>query len=135
MMRDALELWTTVEPYCGFPCATIAWRLLPAIENEQIRLFYRDGKCVGLITWAFMTEKEFETRDYGGAEIFARRDGEIMVFIDMIAPHGKNDVLWMCKEMRKQFYTQYPDVKDVRAHRGKRDGSFPNKGAWHENAA
>ena len=135
MIRDALEFWTKVKPYSGFPCATIAWRLLPAIENEQIRLFYRDGKCVGLITWAFMTEEEFETRNYSGVEIFARRDGEIMVFIDMIAPHGKNDVLWMCKEMRKQFYTQYPDVKDVRAHRGKRDGSFPNKGAWHENAA
>jgi len=135
MIRDALKLWTTVEPYSGFPSATISWRLLPAIDNEQIRLFYRGDECVGLITWAFMTEKEFETRDYSGVEIFARRDGEIMVFIDMIAPYGKNDVLWMCKEMRKQFYTQYPDVKDVRAHRGKRDGSFPNKGAWHENAA
>ena len=135
MIRDALKLWTTVEPYSGFPSATISWRLLPAIDNEQIRLFYRGDKCVGLITWAFMTEEEFDTRDYSGVEIFARRDGEIMVFIDMIAPHGKNDVLWMCKEMRKQFYTQYPDVKDVRAHRGKRDGSFPNKGAWHENAA
>ena len=93
MIRDALELWTKVKPYSGFPSATIAWRLLPAIENEQIRLFYRDGKCVGLITWAFMTEEEFETRNYSGVEIFARRDGEIMVFIDMIAPHGKNDVL------------------------------------------
>ena len=135
MIRDALKLWTTVEPYSGFPCATIAWRLIPAIDNEQIKLFYRDGECVGLVTWAFMTEEEFETRDYSGVEIFARRDGEIMVVIDMIAPHGKNDVLWISKEMRKHFYTHYPDVKDVRAHRGKRDGSFPNKGAWHENAA
>lgn len=135
MIEDALHLWTTVEPYSGFPCATIAWRLIPAIDNEQIRLFYRDGKCVGLVTWAFMTEEEFETRDYSGVEVFARRDGEIMVVIDMIAPHGKNDVLWISKEMRKHFYTHYPDVKDVRAHRGKRDGSFPNKGAWHENAA
>jgi hemolysin-activating ACP:hemolysin acyltransferase len=135
MIRDALELWTTVEPYSGFPSATIAWRLLPAIDNNQIKLFYRDGKCVGLVTWAYMTEKEFETREYSGVKVFARRDGETMVIIDMIAPHGKNDVLWMSKEMRKHFYTYYPDVKDVRAHRGKRDGSFPNKGAWHENAA
>ena len=50
-----------------------------------------------------------------------------MVFIDMIAPHGKM-MYYGCVEVRKQFYTQYPDVKDVRAHRGKRDGSFPNKG-------
>jgi len=135
MIRDALEFWTTVEPYGAFPSASISRRLLPAIDNNQIKLFYRDGKCVGLVTWAYMTEKEFETREYSGVKVFARRDGETMVIIDMIAPHGKNDVLWMSKEMRKHFYTYYPDVKDVRAHRGKRDGSFPNKGAWHENAA
>ena len=135
VLKDALRLWTTVEPYNNFKSATIAWRLIPAIENDQIRLFYREGEWIGLITWAFMTEEEFETRDYSGMEIFSRRDGDIMVFVDMIAPHGKNDVLWMCKEMRKQFFTQYPAVKDVRAHRGKRNGSFPNKGVWHENAA
>ena len=133
--EDAVRLWTTVAPYSGFKSETIAWRLLPAIENEQIRLFYRDGECVGLITWAFFTQEEFDSREYSGEEIFARKDGEVMVFVDMIAPRGRNDVLWMCKEMRKQFYTQYPDVKDVRAHRGKRNGSFPNKGAWHEDAA
>ena len=135
VLRDALSLWTTVEPYSGFPSATISWRLLPAIDHDHIRLFYIDGKCIGFITWAFMTEKEFQSREYSGAELFARRDGNILVFVDMIAPYSKNHVLMMCKEMRRQFYTQYPDVIDVRAHRGKRDGSFPNKGAWHENAA
>ena len=80
MIEDALHLWTTVEPYSGFPCATIAWRLIPAIDNDQIRLFYRDGECVGLITWAFMTEEEFGTREYDGVEVFSRKDGEIMVF-------------------------------------------------------
>ena len=134
-LEDAVRLWTTVSPYSGFRSATIAWRLLPAIENDQIRLFYRDGECVGLITWAFMTREEFDTRSYNGKEIFSRRDGEVMVFVDMIAPHGRNDVLWMCKEMRRQFVTQYPDVTEVLAHRGKRNGSFPNKGVWHENAA
>jgi hemolysin-activating ACP:hemolysin acyltransferase len=132
MLRDALHLWTTVAPYSGFSCQTIAWRLLPAIDAEQIRLFYRDGECVGLITWAFMTEEEFASRTYDGAEIFARDDGEVLVFVDMIAPKGKSDVLWMCKEMRKQFYEQYPWVTEVRAHRGKRTGAFPNKGSWHE---
>ena len=135
VLEDALHLWTTVEPYDGFPSATIAWRLIPAIENDQIRLFYRDSECVGLITWAFMTEEEFDSREYSGVEIFSRREGEIMVFVDMIAPYGRNDVLWMCKQMRKQFYVQYPWVENVYAHRGKRNGSFPNKGKWHETHA
>ena len=116
--EDAVRLWTTVHPYSTFKSATIAWRLLPAILHNQIRLFYRDGECVGLITWAFMTRDEFESRDYSGKEIFSRDRGDVMVFVDMIAPRGRSDVLWMCKEMRKQFYTQYPDVRDVRAHRG-----------------
>jgi len=44
MLRDALKLWTTSAPYKDFPCETVAWRLLPAFDNEQIRLFYRDGE-------------------------------------------------------------------------------------------
>ena len=131
MIEDALGLWTTVAPYSGFPCETISWRLLPAIANERVRLFYRDGECVGLITWAFMTDDEFDSREYVGAEIFARDDGDRLVFVDMIAPHGKSDVLWMCKEMRKQFCVQYPSVENVYAHRGKRTGAFPNRGKWH----
>ncbi len=134
MIEDALGLWTTVAPYSGFPCETISWRLLPAIANERVRLFYRDGECVGLITWAFMTDDEFDSREYVGAEIFARDDGDKLVFVDMIAPQGKSDVLWMCKEMRKQFWSQYPNVTEVFAHRGNRNGVFPNKGAWHDAA-
>jgi len=130
--EDALKLWCSVEPYREFPCSTIVWRLLPAIENDQFRVFYRGDDCVGLITWAFMTQDEFDSRDYSGPEIFGRRSGDMMVFVDMIAPNGTSDVLWICKEMRKQFYVQYPDVDKVFAHRGKRSGVFPNKGAWHE---
>ena len=135
MLCEALKLWTTVAPYSGFSCQTIAWRLLPAIERDQIRLFYRDGKCVGLITWAFFSREEFESADYSGPAVFARDTGEMLVFVDMIAPHGRSDVLWMCKEMRKQFYDQYPWVETVYARRGKRTGTFPNKGRWHDDAA
>ena len=126
-----MRLWTTVAPYSGFRCETISWRLLPAIANDRLRLFHRDGECVGLITWAFMTDLEFDSREYVGEEIFARADGARLVFVDMIAPQGKSDVLWMCKEMRKQFYVQYPGVENVYAHRGKRTGAFPNRGKWH----
>jgi hypothetical protein len=31
----AVRLWTTVEPYSGFPCSTIAWRLRPAFETGE----------------------------------------------------------------------------------------------------
>jgi len=135
MLADAIGLWTTVSPYSGFPSSTISWRLLPAIKSDQIRLFYRDGECVGLVTWAFMTDEEFETRQYSGEEIFSRRSGDVLVFVDMIAPYGRRDVFWMCRELRKQFWIHYPFLKGAMAHRGKRNGWFPNRGIWHENAA
>jgi hypothetical protein len=75
-----------------------------------------------------MTAEEFETRRYSGSEVFAREVGERLVFVDMIAPGGRNDVLWMCRELRRQFRRQYPDVERVWAHRGPRTGVFPNKG-------
>jgi hemolysin-activating ACP:hemolysin acyltransferase len=126
---DALDLWTTTEPYRGFPCSTIAWRLVPALQHKQYRL-YRDsaGFPRGFISWAFMTREEFETREYYGPEIFARKEGELLVFVDMIAPHGQHDVLLICRDMRKTFKDLYPGVETVVAHRGPRTGVFPNIG-------
>jgi cytolysin-activating lysine-acyltransferase len=125
---DALELWTTTEPYSTFPSQTIAWRLIPALESGQYRI-YRDayGRARGFISWAFMTEKEFETRDYDGAEIFLRKSGEALVFVDMIAPYGRNDVLLICRDMRRLF-EERPDITRALAHRGRRNGVFPNIG-------
>lgn len=126
---DALELWTTTDPYRGFKSATIAWRLIPALESGKYRL-YRDaaGFPRGFVSWAFMTKEEFETMDYFGPEVFSRNEGERLVFVDMIAPHGRNDVLLICRDLRKTFKELYPGVETVVAHRGPRTGVFPNKG-------
>ena len=126
---DALELWTTTDPYRDLPGKTIAWRLIPALEHGHYRL-YRDneGYPVGLVTWAFMTREEYETGVYYGPEVFARKDGELLVFADMIAPYGRNDVLFICRDLRKIFKELYPGVKTVVARRGQRTGVFPNKG-------
>lgn len=75
-----------------------------------------------------MTREEFETRKYHGPTVFARRSGEVLVFVDMIAPEGRSDVLYICREMRKLFKTRYPEAGVVLAHRGRRNGTFPNKG-------
>lgn len=125
---DALELWTTTDPYRTYPSQTIAWRLIPALESGQYRI-YRDayGRSRGFISWAFMTQEEFDTRVYSGEEIFARRSGEHLVFVDMIAPYGRNDVLLICRDMR-QLFRERPDITRALAHRGRRNGVFPNIG-------
>ena len=127
-LADALELWTTTHPYSSYPCETISWRLVPALESGQYRL-YRGiyGEARGFISWAFMTQEEFETREYSGQAIFARDSGEDVVFVDMIAPYGQNDVLLICRDMRRLFKDR-PEIKRALAHRGRRNGVFPNIG-------
>lgn len=126
---DALTLWTTTDPYRTFPSQTIAWRLIPALESGQYRI-YRDAysRPRGFVSWAFMTREEFETRKYGGETIFSRKSGECFVFVDMIAPYGRNDVLWICRDLRHFLGKRYPDIKQGLAHRGRKNGFFPNIG-------
>lgn len=128
-LLGALQLWTETAPYSSFPCETIAWRLMPALEHGRYRL-YRDayGFPRGFISWAYMTRHEFETRQYSGLEIFARDAGECLVFVDMIAPYGRNDVLLICRDMRRLGQEQYSRFDHVLAHRGHRNGVFPNIG-------
>jgi len=125
--NDCVGLWTTVAPYSGFPSKTIAWRLAPAIESGQYKIWYDDsGMISGFVTWAWMTDEEFKTRDYSGPAIFKRETGDKLVFVDMIAPRGMSDVVRFCKELQRFFKVEFPDVKRAWSHRGLRSGVYPS---------
>lgn len=129
VLWDAVALWGSTPPYADFPCSTVYNRLLPAAAYGKIRGYYGpDGRMRAVVTWGFMTAEEFETRDYAGWEVFAREDGERLVFVDMIAPGGRNDVLMVSRDLRRLFVGLYPHHSRVYAHRGPRNGVFPNKG-------
>ena len=126
---DCVDLWTTVLPYSTFPSSTIAWRLVPAIDSGQYKIWHNEGgSCAGFVTWAWMTDEEFETRDYWGVDIFQRETGDKLVFVDMIAPEGTSGVLGFCRDLRRMFISEFPEVKKVWSHRGQRRGVYPNKG-------
>ena len=126
---DCVDLWTTCLPYSTFPSSTISWRLSPAIESGQYKIWHNEGgSCAGFVTWAWMTDKEFETRDYWGPEIFQRETGDKLVFVDMIAPNGISDVVKFCKELQHYFKVEFPEIKKAWSHRGQRRGFYPNKG-------
>ena len=126
---NCVDLWTTVLPYSTFPSSTIAWRLSPAIKSGQYKIWKnKNGSLDGFVTWAWMTDKEFETRDYWGPEIFKRQTSDKLVFVDMIAPKGTSGVLRFCRDLRQMFLLEFPEVKKVWSHRGQRSGVYPNKG-------
>ena len=125
LLLDTVDLWTSVPPYRHYPCETIQNRLFPALYYGRLYARYADrGTLSGFVTWAFMTREEFRTRDYDGWEILAREDGELLVFVDMIAPGGRNDVVCLCRDVRRLFREMYPHVKTAYAHRGPRNGVF-----------
>jgi hemolysin-activating ACP:hemolysin acyltransferase len=91
-------------------------------------VFWRDDEPVGVVTWAFLTLEEYETREYDGPEVFKRSDGERLVVVDLIVPGGPSDVLLVCRHLRKFFKAEYGEHQKVLAHRGLRNGVFPNMG-------
>ncbi len=120
ILRDTLELWTTQEPFSRYKSQTIAWRLLPAIDNKRIRVYYRGDLCVGFVTWAWFLEKEFDTMKFNGAEVFARNDGDMIYIMDAIIPYGSADVKHVVRDMRQHLSELYPDKPAAFAHRNKR---------------
>lgn len=126
---DAMYLWSTVPPYKEYPVRTITDRLLPAIKTSRIKVYYdQDQMMHAFATWGFMTDREFESRDYSGEEVFSRNSGDKLVVVDMIAPGGINDVLFVARDLRKFFNKLYPHITKAYAHRGGRNGVFLGKG-------
>ena len=45
-LLNAIELWCSEEPYCGFRSATIGWRLLPAEASGKVRHYWDGDRCI-----------------------------------------------------------------------------------------
>jgi|TARA_R110000796_G_scaffold70093_1_gene159615 hemolysin-activating ACP:hemolysin acyltransferase len=117
IVRDTVSLWKNIHPYSGYKIETIDWRLIPAIENKKIKVYYRGKKCVGFITWAWFTEEEFDTLDYNGAEVFKRNEGDMLYVVDLIIPYGRSDVTHIVRDMRRYLSELHPDKPMAFAHR------------------
>ena len=122
LLFDALGLWTRNPVYGELPSKTIAWRLLTAVKNNKIKVFYEGKEPYAFVTWAFFTEQERVTGDYWGEEVFARTDGPVLKILDMVAYHS---VLYIGRQLYKYFKDEYPHVRRVYAKRGNRE-------AWYD---
>ena len=57
LLFDALGLWTRNPVYGELPSKTIAWRLLTAVKNNKIKVFYEGKEPYAFVTWAFLRNK------------------------------------------------------------------------------
>ncbi len=122
LLFDALGLWTRNPVYGELPSKTIAWRLLTAVRNNKIKVFYEGKEPYAFVTWAFFTEQERVTGEYLGEEVFARTDGPVLKILDMVAYHS---VLYIGRQLYRFFKDEYPHVNRVYARRGNRE-------AWYD---
>jgi len=122
LLLDAVGLWTRNPVYRELPAKTIAWRLLPAIKNKKIKVFYKDKEPYAFVTWAFFTQKERVTGEYCGEQVFARTDGPVLKIVDMVAHHS---VLYIGRQLYRFFKNEYPHIRRVYAKRGNRE-------AWYD---
>ena len=122
LLFDALGLWTRNPVYGELPSKTIAWRLLTAVKNNKIKVFYEGKEPYAFVTWAFFTEQERVTGEYWGEEVFARNDGTVLKVVDMVAYHS---VLYIGRQLYRFFKDEYPHVRRVYAKRGNRE-------AWYD---
>jgi len=122
LVIDAVKMWTGNPVYGKLPSATVSWRLLPALKNNKIKIFYEDGEPYAFVTWAFFTQQERVTGEYWGEEVFARNHGPVLKIVDMVAHHS---VLYIGRQLYRFFKNEYPHIRRVYAKRGNRE-------AWYD---
>jgi len=124
ILLDAIRLWVETPPYRDYPSERIGWQLLPAFEHGRLRVYYRDGAPVGLVTWMWLTRREFETNSYYGPMAFARDSGEVLYVANFIAPCGRSDVFYMARDLPRLLSELYPQARAAFFHRRDRVGSY-----------
>ncbi len=75
-------------------CGDLEWFCMPALLHKQYRLFYADGRPIGVAFWAFVTET-VEARLAAGGRIGADdwRAGERVWLTELVAPFGNQEAM------------------------------------------
>lgn len=70
----------------------LEWLVMPPLTLSQYRLFYTEGRPVGVAFWAFVSE-QVEQRLAGGGRLGANewRSGERVWLVEIVAPFGGQD--------------------------------------------
>lgn len=74
--------------------ADLEWFAMPALMHNQYRLFYAEGRPIGVAFWAFITET-VEARLAAGGRIGADdwRSGDRVWLTEIVAPYGNQQAM------------------------------------------
>lgn len=81
-------------------CGDLEWFCMPALLHNQYRLFYAEGRPIGVAFWAFVTET-VEARLAAGGRIGADdwRAGDRVWLTELVAPFGNQEA--MLEDLRR----------------------------------
>ena len=100
--------------------ALYAYLVLPCKKNA-IRLYYRNNRPIGLITWCWFEPekaKDFLKFEYMPLEIdYEKREGTELWGLDLIAPYG--DARTIVSSVKEEYKNVYGEETQVRWRRAK----------------
>ena len=122
LVGDGVELLTKGEVHATYkPHEVITYLLLP-INHNKIRIFYTDGKPIGLVTWCWLSPNKanlFLNDKYSptdGDYQMENPGGEYQLWgIEFIAPYG--DASKIMKSVRAEYKELYGTTTKVHFRR------------------
>lgn len=105
LIGDVVLLAAASKTHRGFPIADVIEILLPPIDCNQFRIYHdRKGRPIGLVTWAWMTQKVYD-RYRAGRVVLSPEEwsgGDLLVATDFIAPYGHAHQI--IRELRNEIF-------------------------------
>lgn len=90
VLGEMVWLYSMSELHQSWPFGALQQWLVPAIAHKQYRLYHREGRPVGLVTWAWLS-KDIETAYVRNTTSLQPKDwqsGDRGWLLDFIAPFG-----------------------------------------------
>ena len=119
-LDDARFLFLRSEHHKNFDSNELYSYLVLPCKKNAIRLYYREGKPIGLVTWCWLTPEKAE--DFVNFEYlllesdYEKREGTELWGLDFITPYGDaRKVFSLIKEEYKNVYGEETKVKWRRA--------------------
>jgi len=113
VLGDIVSLLLHSPIHRKWPFVWIERYLLPPLHHGQYRLFHRNGKPIGYVSWAWFSQ-EVEDRFLGGGYHLTLADwksGDLPWIIELVAPYG--DIKLIRQTLRDQKIFPRP-VKAIR---------------------
>tara|TARA_B100000212_G_scaffold116978_1_gene87326 strand:+ start:5146 stop:5571 length:426 start_codon:yes stop_codon:yes gene_type:complete len=120
---QAADLFRNDPFYSDNSPSWIARNVFLPIEYGKSISFIRDNKLRGLVTYAFLTEKELKENRIDAVKVFQRNEGGQLHFCQFLCRSGRQDVLDFVRHITKTLSKKYPEAKTATAIRKHANGS------------